>query len=104
MKEGDIVRDIIAAYEGHPRIKLWRQNTGAIRRGSRFIRFGTVGSADITGIMDGGRRVEVECKKLGNKTHKDRIKAQADYGDMIRKHGGVYILAFSVDDVKAVLG
>ncbi len=104
MKEGDIVREILDAYEGHPRYTLWRNNTGQVRRGKRVIRFGKVGSADITGIMDGGRRVEVECKKPGGVTSKERIENQQKFADMIRKHGGLYVVAFSLDDVKLILG
>ena len=102
-KEGDVVRAILDAYAGHPRIELWRNNTGQIRKGQRVIRFGRVGSADITGIIEGGRRIEIECKKQGNRTAKDRIEKQAEFASMIRKRGGIYILAFSVDDVKSIL-
>jgi len=102
-KEGDIVRDILDAYEAHPRIELWRNNTGMIRRGRRVIRFGRVGSADITGIIEGGRRIEIECKKRGNRTARDREEKQGEFADMIRKRGGIYILAFSVEDVKNIL-
>ncbi len=104
VKEGDIVKAILDAYEGHPRYTLWRNNTGVGRIHGSHVRFGKVGSADITGIMDGGRRVEIECKKVGGKTSKERIENQQKFADMIRKHGGLYVVAFSLDDVKLILG
>ena len=100
MSESAIVKAILDAYAGHPRIELWRNNTG--RRGC--IQFGRVGQADITGIMDGGRRIEIECKKAGGVTNKERKAKQTEFGDMIRKLGGLHILAESVADVTKVLG
>ena len=99
MSESAIVRDILDAYAGHPRIKLWRQNTGVARVRGSHVRFGMNGAGDITGIMDGGRRIEIECKKPKAKQR----QAQVEFGDMVRRHGGLYIIAFSVDDVKEIL-
>lgn len=101
MKEGDIVKAILDAYAGHPRIRLWRQNTGVARVRGSHVRFGVPGAGDITGIIldGGGRRIEIECKQPKAKQR----AAQVEFADMIRRHGGLYILAYSVDDVKAIL-
>ena len=99
MKEGDLVRDILEAYAGHPRVMLWRANTGVARMRGFHVRFGKVGQGDITGITEGGRRVEIECKLKKNAQR----EAQVEFADMIRRMGGIYILAFSVEDVSEAL-
>lgn len=101
--EGELVKQILDYYKDHPNITLWRNNTGAIRKNGRVIQYGKVGSGDITGITYGGRRVEIECKKPGNTTSKDRQQKQDAFGDMIIKHCGIYIRAKSLDDVVFVL-
>ena len=99
-KESDLVRDILSAYDKHPRIVLWRANTGVARMRGFHVRFGKVGQGDITGITEGGRRVEIECKLKKNAQR----EAQVEFADMIRRMGGIYVLAFSVEDVTAILG
>lgn len=103
--ESDVVAAILKHYEKHPTVTIWRQNTGAKSRGGRLIRFGKVGAGDLTGLIaPDGRRLEIECKKKGNKTDPDRVLAQQKYADMIRSNGGVYVLAYSLDDVRRAMG
>jgi len=66
----------------------------------RVIRFGIPGQADISGILaPSGQRIEIECKsKTGRLTQE-----QVAWRDMILRHGGLYILARSLDDVAAAL-
>lgn len=45
------------------KIFCFRNNTGAIKIGRRFIRFGYAGSSDIIGILPDGRFLAVECKR-----------------------------------------
>lgn len=95
------MREILAHYDKHPRIKLWRQNTGVARIKGSFVRFGKVGCGDISGVIaPDGRRIEVECK-LRKGVHRE---AQMAFGEMIRKHGAIYVLAFSLEDVQRALG
>lgn len=94
------MRDILAAYDKHPRIVLWRANTGVARMRGFHVRFGKVGQGDITGIVEGGRRVEIECKLKKNAQRDEQVK----FADMIRRMGGIYVLAFSVEDVTSILG
>ena len=61
---------------------------------------GKVGQGDITGLNSDGVRIEIECK-LRKNTQSD---AQVMFADMIRRMGGIYILAFSVEDVTSILG
>ena len=44
-------------------IFAFRNNTGAVKIGKRFIRFGYAGSSDILGILPDGRFLAVECKR-----------------------------------------
>lgn len=83
-------RDILAAclqlLAVHPKV-AWaaRQNTGGFSdaRG-QYVKFGTKGAADITGMLHGGRRLEVECKRSG----KIPSPAQNAYLFMVNKDGG----------------
>ena len=69
-----------------------RQNTGAVRLGKRFVRFGTPGRADISGVWPDGRRLEIEVKRPGNKP----TQAQLDFLLLMQEQGAI---AFWVDDV-----
>lgn len=78
-------------------------NTGVAvpLNGTRPVRYGVNGQADISGILMGkGTRLEIECKaeKSGYQS-----KVQKAYQRGIERFGGVYILARSVDDVWAAL-
>lgn len=46
---------------------FWRNNTGALELGDRFIRFGIKGAPDIMGVY-GGLAIGIECKRPGIKT------------------------------------
>jgi len=94
--ETAIVKGILAALGRDPRIRIWRNNTGAFRDATgRLVRFGLPGSADITGIMRrGGRRLEIEVKTATGR----QTEQQAAFQNMITLYGGVYILARSVDE------
>lgn len=101
--ESVLVRAILEAYAGHPRIALWRANTGVARVHGSHVRFGKVGAADITGLRDAlharGQRIEIECKTEKGKQRPEQVEFQR----MIEHFGGIYILARLVEDVKAVL-
>ena len=95
--EKDLVKAVNAArpiLRRKFKLEIWRQNTGALKQNKRFIRFGIVGAADFTGIMK-GKRVEIECKAAKGK-QSDNQKA---FQKMIEKHSGIYILAYSVQDI-----
>ena len=80
-------------------IRAWRNNTGSLKIDNRFVRFGLKGQADISGIMEGGRRLEIEVK-----TSKGvQSQAQKDYDQMITKFGGIYLLARDYETVKRYL-
>lgn len=101
MSETDIQRTILAHYAKHPRVTLWRNNTGVAKTGGRFVRFGKVGSGDLTGLMDDGTRIEVEIKTPDGKH--PQSAAQKEFQRTIEHFGGIYILATSLEDVTSVL-
>lgn len=95
--EHPIQTQIMLEFGSRTDMKIWRQNTGVAKTldGQRFIRFGVVGCADISGIIKGGIRLEIEVKKRTGKQRKQQKAFQA----MITAMGGIYIVARSVDDV-----
>ena len=97
MTETQLVKQILEFLQYKPG-KFWRMNTGATKFQSKgkdyFVRFGVPGQADITGIID-GKRIELEIKIPGG-VQSDN---QKQFQQMIEDNGGVYILAYSLDDV-----
>lgn len=95
-QESTIQKEILLEFGARQDMRIWRQNTGALKIDDRFIRFGVPGQADITGLLiPSGRRIEIEVKDAKGSQRKAQKKFQA----MIEKSGGIYILARSVDDV-----
>ncbi len=101
MSEHEIQNAILRVFGTRPELRLWRANTGVARMGrNRTVRFGVPGQADLTGILPGGLRLEIECKAPGGRQSPD----QQCYAAMIRRYGGVYVLASSVGDVWRAIG
>jgi hypothetical protein len=95
-REQAIQNLILREFGTKPWLRLWRQNTGAARFGRQFVRFGVPGQADLSGILPGGRRLEIEVKSpTGVQSDEQR-----DFQALIERFGGVYILARSVEDVR----
>lgn len=73
------------------------------------MRFGVKGQADISGILHRtcrncgelahGVRVEIEVKGPEGRMEKSQKRFRA----MIEKHGGIYVVARSIDDVRRAL-
>lgn len=95
--ESKIISEIMRYLCGNSYLRVWRQNTGAMsdKRG-RIVRFGVPGAADISGILNDGRRLEIEVKSSTGRESKEQIA----FEKMIRKYGGVYIIARSIEDVR----
>ncbi len=98
-KEIPIQNDIVRVVGGLPGLRIWRQNTGVAKFGNRKVRFGIPGQADITGILPDGRRLEIEVKSATGRQSEEQKKFQA----MIERFGGLYILAYSPEDVMTAL-
>ena len=65
--------------------------------GAYPVRFGVPGKGDISGIIVGGRRVEIECKTETGRQSADQIAFQA----AVEKFGGIYLLTRSLADLDA---
>lgn len=105
MSKGEawIVFEILRAYGAHPRIRLWRSNTGVAKMGDRSVRFGVPGQSDITGILNMGPRfggvgvaLFIEAKTATGR----QSPAQVAFQKMCERTGALYILARSTDDVR----
>jgi len=99
MKEKRLQNEILRAFGTKRWMRLWRANTGVAQIGSRVVRFGVPGQADLTGILPDGRRLEIEVKSDGGRQTED----QSNFQRMIERFGGVYVLARSVEDVERAL-
>lgn len=76
----------------------WRNNSGAMKTESGgFYFFGTVGSPDIF-ILYKGILYGLEIKSTGGK----QSTGQIEFEKKMLKHGGVYKVCFSLDDVLAL--
>lgn len=97
MSEREIQQNILISFGSLPDLRIWRNNTGSIKTpDGRFVTFGLKGSADILGIMRGGRFLAIEVKTATGR----QSEHQKNFQNMIEAFGGVYILARSVEDVK----
>lgn len=101
MPESHLVQAILREFGALEGLRIWRANVLVARdHTGRVVRAGIKGQADISGIrLPGGQRVEIECKAGRRGQTDDQRRWQA----MIEKHGGLYILARHVDDVRAAL-
>jgi hypothetical protein len=109
ISESAVQKSIQQYADANPKIRLWRNNTGAYKIGSRFVRFGLCkGSSDLIGytevkITPGmvGKTVAVfmavEVKKPGGVS----TDLQDDFVDTVASSGGVGMIADSVDVVVA---
>lgn len=102
MKEAEAQRAILdyLRLKGH---FFWRNNTGAFRTswerkdgsyGENLMRFGTAGSPDIIGCVN-GQFVGIEVKGPRGRLS----PAQEAFRDMLTDAGGKHIEARSIDDV-----
>jgi hypothetical protein len=82
-------------------VRLWRQNTGVglTLDGERMTRFGVKGGGDLSGIVRGGTRLEVETKSARGR----QSPQQKAFGAMIQSFGGIYIVAHSDDEAEEKL-
>lgn len=92
--EKEVVRACLQYLEAR-RIFAWRNNTGALATGNRFVRFGLQGSADIIGILPEGRFLAVECKAAKGKLS----PAQEAFLARVRQEGGVAIVVHNLDEL-----
>lgn len=104
------IQDAVLAWLAQAGVDAWRNNTGTAVYGGgcrvpafggsvappvRRVSFGLLGSADITGILPDGRRLEIEVKRPGESQTPRQKKFQA----MIERNRGVYLLATSIEEL-----
>lgn len=123
MRERLIQNQIIRVFGTRPDLRIWRANCGVgvglsvvqdavarlvggdvagalhVLRHGNVVRFGVPGQADLTGILPGGRRLEIEVKSPGGRQSVEQRQFQA----MIERFGGLYVLARCVEDVRRAL-
>lgn len=98
--ESKVVHAILKSWGAHPRLRIWRVNTGMAQLKGQWVRFGVPGQADISGVVGPtGIRLEIECKAPKGRQSDEQKAWQA----MIEKFGGLYVLARSVEDVDRAL-
>ena len=93
--------EVLKAVRAHSLV-AWaeRQNSGAIRSGGRFIRFGWVGCPDILGQLRDGRFLGVEVKAAKGGASPEQVA----FLERIRGAGGVGFIARDLRDVVRELG
>lgn len=97
MTEQEIQKSILTCLGYLQGVIAWRQNTGVAKANGFRIRFGHVGSGDISGILRGGRRLEIEVKTPKGIVTEEQIK----FGEQINSMGGLWFVARSTDEAVA---
>ena len=93
--------EVLMALRSHSLV-AWaeRQNTGAIKVGERFVRFGWRGCSDVLGQLKDGRLLACEVKARRGSLRPE----QGHFLDRVRQFGGVGIVARNAADVLTALG
>lgn len=93
-KESEIQKGILD-YLRMNRIMAWRNNSGAIKVGDRFIRMGQKGMPDIIGVLQGGRMLAIEVKTAIGRVSPE----QEEMLLRLKNAGALAFVARSLDDV-----
>ena len=78
VKERQVQNEILRAFGTKRGMRLWRANVGVARIGNRVVHFGVPGQADLTGILPGGVRLEVEVKSADGTSDRRAAQLPAD--------------------------
>lgn len=92
--ESEIQRTILQYLEIRG-IFHWRNNTGALKSDTRFVRFGHKGSSDIVGVLPGGRALFIEVKRRTGRL----TEAQKEFIARAHMAGALAFEARSVEEV-----
>jgi len=95
-KEAAALVEVLQALRAHPTV-AWceRMNSGAVKVGTRFVRFGWKGCPDVLGQLKDGRLLGVEVKSPTGRLRPE----QAVFLDRVRAAGGVAFMARDLRDV-----
>jgi hypothetical protein len=100
-KETQIQAAILHALRFRRRdLFAWRNNSGALENArGRPVFFGKPGSADIIGVLEGGRFVGLEVKRPGG----EPSTLQLEFAAEVRAKGGFYAVVTSVEEALAAV-
>ncbi len=100
-KEAAALVEVLMALKAHPAV-AWceRMNSGAVRMGARFVRFGFKGCPDVLGQLKDGRLLGVEVKGPSGRLSPE----QSVFLERIASAGGVSFMARDCRDVTRELG
>ncbi|MDE2565335.1 MAG: VRR-NUC domain-containing protein [Burkholderiales bacterium] len=92
--------EVLKALRAHPAV-AWaeRMNSGAVRVGGRYLRFGWRGCPDLLGQLQDGRLLGVEVKAPAGRLRPE----QAAFLERIRAAGAVAFVARDLRDVQREL-
>ncbi len=95
-READALAKVILALSGHDAV-AWceRMNSGAVKIGNRFVRFGWKGCPDVIGQLKDGRFIGVEVKAPKGKLRPEQVI----FLERIWVAGGVAFVARNCLDV-----
>lgn len=98
--EREVLAAALEALRLDPRVALVdRRQSGVFQEGERFIRVGTRGTLDVSGMLKGGRYFEIEAKRPGEKPDPRQALRIAH----IREQGGISGFFTSADEALALL-
>lgn len=97
--EGQVLRDCLKLLKDLS-IFAWRNNSGSMQVGGRYIKFGKAGSSDIIGMLPCGRFLGIECKSKTGRQSKNQIMFQKQ----VEANGGLYLLVRSAAELAEHLG
>lgn len=104
--------NVALAWVGSEVIKL--KNGDVLLKNARAIRFGHEGMGDLGGWVSKvvtqdmvGKRVAIytnlETKKKGHRTKKDRLEKQLAFIETVKQHGGIAAMVESVEQAQEIL-
>ena len=98
--ESEILKQVLAACLYHPRVATaHRMNSGMMKIGARYVRFGFPGCPDILGMLRDGRMLAVEVKKAG----KHPTQEQVEFLGLVHRNNGLAFVARSAADARNAL-
>lgn len=100
MRETNHKQGQILELLGHLGFYAWRQNSGKVNIGKRWLNLGNEGMSDILGFHRlTGRFIAIECKQQGERI----TDKQRDFLDTVERAGGIALIAYSVEDIASRL-
>lgn len=94
----ELQKAIIEESKNYTWMKLWKRNTGKVKRGFFYVHYGIIGGADIEGIVLNnygyGVHIEIEVK-TGSARQTDK---QKKFQAIVEKLGAYYYIANNIKE------